>query len=40
MQGNLDDVARLQLGIFVCDDPFLPFLAVSDNGNLRFIAGS
>ena len=38
--GDLDDVTRLQLGIFACDNPFLPFLAFSNDGNLRFIAGS
>jgi hypothetical protein len=40
LQGDLDGVTRLQLGVFACDNPFRSFFAFSDNGNLRFIANS
>jgi len=39
-QGDLDGVTRLQFGIFACDNPFRPFLAFSNDGNVRLAAGS
>ena len=39
-EGDLHGVTRLQFGIPACVNPLLAFLALSDDGNLRLVAGS